>query len=166
MQVVDVVLGLAITRQQALDRQLRILRPLPGETAERVVEDQFDRRPRHRLALPEPLKITSCIDSPRNSEAFDSPSTQRTESITLDLPQPFGPTTPTSCPGSAMRRRIDEGFEAGKFQFGQAHEPERGRYSRAPEEIGKSMVPSECQPAPGRSGRPANIPPECHHKRL
>src|SRR5690606_42137317 len=48
------------------------------------------------LRLPEPLKITSCMDSPRSSEAFASPSTQRTASIILDLPQPFGPTTPTN----------------------------------------------------------------------
>lgn len=52
------------------------------------------------LRLVEPLKITSCIDSPRSSEAFDSPSTQRTASMMFDLPQPFGPTTPTSCPGT------------------------------------------------------------------
>ncbi len=51
------------------------------------------------LRSDEPLKITSCIDSPRNSDAFDSPSTQRTASMMLDLPQPLGPTTPTSCPG-------------------------------------------------------------------
>ena len=38
--------------------------------------------------------------SPRRCLADDSPSTQRTASITLDLPQPFGPTTPTSWPGS------------------------------------------------------------------
>src|SRR6478736_3616492 len=48
----------------------------------------------------EPLKITSCIDSPRSSEALDSPSTQRTASMMLDLPHPFGPTTPTSWPGT------------------------------------------------------------------
>jgi hypothetical protein len=53
------------------------------------------------LRLVVPLKITSIIDSPRNSDAFDSPSTQRTASIMFDLPQPFGPTTPTSCPGKA-----------------------------------------------------------------
>src|SRR5205809_8082403 len=50
----------------------------------------------------EPLKITSCMCSPRSCLAEDSPSTQRTASITLDLPHPFGPTTPTSCPGTAM----------------------------------------------------------------
>ena len=50
----------------------------------------------------EPLKMTSCICSPRSCFADDSPSTQRTASITFDLPQPFGPTTPTSWPGTAM----------------------------------------------------------------
>ena len=42
--------------------------------------------------LPEPLKITSVIDSPRNCFAELSPMTQRTASIMFDLPQPFGPT--------------------------------------------------------------------------
>src|SRR6478609_5001993 len=54
------------------------------------------------LRSPAPLKITSCIDSPRSADALDSPSTQRTASITFDLPQPLGPTTPTSWPGTAM----------------------------------------------------------------
>ncbi len=43
--------------------------------------------------LTEPLKITSAIDSPRRFLAELSPITQRTASITLDLPQPLGPTT-------------------------------------------------------------------------
>src|SRR5678815_4095571 len=54
------------------------------------------------LRSPAPLKMTSCIDSPRSAEALDSPSTQRTASITLDLPQPLGPTIPTSWPGVAI----------------------------------------------------------------
>src|SRR6185503_19936411 len=54
------------------------------------------------LRSPAPLKITSCIDSPRSADAFDSPRTQRTASITLDLPQPLGPTMPTSWPGVAI----------------------------------------------------------------
>src|SRR5690606_22112723 len=53
------------------------------------------------LRSDEPLKITSCMDSPRSSDAFDSPSTQRTASMMLDLPQPLGPTTPTSWPGTS-----------------------------------------------------------------
>src|SRR4249920_2692999 len=54
------------------------------------------------LRSPAPLKITSCMVSPRRCLADDSPSTQRTASMTLDLPHPFGPTTPTSCPGTGM----------------------------------------------------------------
>jgi len=37
------------------------------------------------------MKMTSAIDSPRSILAGDSPMTQRTASITLDLPQPLGP---------------------------------------------------------------------------
>src|SRR5690606_2584271 len=42
----------------------------------------------------EPEKITSVRLSPRRREAELSPITQRTASMMLDLPQPFGPTTP------------------------------------------------------------------------
>src|SRR5712691_2653440 len=52
------------------------------------------------LRSDEPLKITSCIESPRSAEARDSPRTQRTASMMFDLPHPFGPTTPTRCPGT------------------------------------------------------------------
>src|SRR5690606_41123179 len=41
----------------------------------------------------EPLKRPSAIDSPRRCLAEASPITQRTASMMLDLPQPFGPTT-------------------------------------------------------------------------
>ncbi len=54
------------------------------------------------LRLPEPLKMTSCMDSPRSSEALASPSTQRTASMMFDFPQPLGPTTPTSWLGTGI----------------------------------------------------------------
>src|SRR5690554_8074311 len=44
------------------------------------------------LRAVEPLKITSVMDSPRRFLAEDSPITQRTASMILDLPQPLGPT--------------------------------------------------------------------------
>ncbi len=43
--------------------------------------------------LDDPLKITSVALSPRKFLAELSPITQRTASMTLDLPQPLGPTT-------------------------------------------------------------------------
>ena len=47
----------------------------------------------------EPVKMTSAMDSPRNLSAELSPITQRTASMMLDFPQPFGPTTAHRFPG-------------------------------------------------------------------
>lgn len=49
----------------------------------------------------DPLKITSVEDSPRKYFGELSPITQVTASITLDLPQPLGPTTAISLPGKS-----------------------------------------------------------------
>jgi hypothetical protein len=45
--------------------------------------------------------MTSAIDSVRRFFAELSPITHLTASITLDLPQPFGPTTAHMFPGNA-----------------------------------------------------------------
>ena len=50
----------------------------------------------------EPLNMTSAIESPRNLVAELSPITQRTASITLDFPQPLGPTTATRLLGNEI----------------------------------------------------------------
>src|SRR6185312_13425497 len=47
----------------------------------------------------EPEKITSVSESPRRRLAALSPITQRIASMMLDLPQPFGPTTPVMLAG-------------------------------------------------------------------
>src|SRR6188768_208917 len=44
----------------------------------------------------EPLKITSSMALPRRCLALCSPRTQRIESTMFDLPQPLGPTMPTT----------------------------------------------------------------------
>src|SRR5262245_56162534 len=49
---------------------------------------------------PEPLNMTSAIESPRRCFAEISPMTQRTASMMFDLPHPFGPTTPTRLLGN------------------------------------------------------------------
>jgi len=46
------------------------------------------------LRAAEPLNTTSVMLSPRRCFADSSPMTQRTASMTFDLPQPLGPTTP------------------------------------------------------------------------
>ena len=51
----------------------------------------------------EPEKMSSLIEvEPRSSETRASPSTQRIASITLDLPQPLGPTMPATAPGNSI----------------------------------------------------------------
>src|SRR6185503_18757932 len=47
-----------------------------------------------------PLKMTSSIVSLRSCFMLDSPSTQRTASMMLDLPQPLGPTMEVRLDGS------------------------------------------------------------------
>src|SRR5512138_2361017 len=54
------------------------------------------------LREPEPLKMTSAIESPRRCFAEISPMTQRTASMMFDLPQPLGPTTPTRLLGKLI----------------------------------------------------------------
>src|ERR1700743_2288476 len=54
------------------------------------------------LRAEDPLKITSAMESPRRFLAEVSPSTQRTASIVLDLPQPLGPTMPTRLLGKLI----------------------------------------------------------------
>ncbi len=51
--------------------------------------------------LPEPLKMTSSIFSPRRMRALCSPSAQATASQMFDLPHPFGPMTAVMAPGNA-----------------------------------------------------------------
>src|SRR5664279_4243975 len=50
----------------------------------------------------EPEKMTSSIEEARMDLYEDSPITQRSASTRLDLPQPFGPTTPVK-PGSIRK---------------------------------------------------------------
>jgi hypothetical protein len=47
--------------------------------------------------------------------------TQRTASMTLDLPQPFGPTTPAEIARERHRGGVHEGFETGEFDFFEPH---------------------------------------------
>src|SRR5690606_11791775 len=51
------------------------------------------------LRAEEPEKMTSVSASPRRRLAALSPITQRMASMMLDLPQPFGPTTPVMLVG-------------------------------------------------------------------
>ena len=50
MLVVDVVIGIAVARQHALDTQFGVLPPLPADAPQRIVEHQFDTGARRGFA--------------------------------------------------------------------------------------------------------------------
>src|SRR5262252_187408 len=64
---------------------------MPNSSAQSVNVSETSANPTG-LRVSAPLKITSAISSPRSDLADCSPSAHRTESSTLDFPQPFGPT--------------------------------------------------------------------------
>ena len=97
---VDRVLALAGAEQDARDRDLGELdRQQPG-TSCRSSSVTSARPSAGRLAVP--AKITSSIFWLRTALGACAPSTQAIASTTLDLPEPFGPTT-TVTPGSSWR---------------------------------------------------------------
>ena len=61
-----------------------------------------------------PAKITSCIDWPRTASGDCSPSAHSTASVTLDLPEPLGPTI-TETPG-ANSSRVRSGKDLKPFR--------------------------------------------------
>ena len=99
---VDVIRGFALPRQLAFDGDFGITPPRALQCAAAVVKHEFHRGARGGAAGRGAVEITSCMDSPRSCLAEDSPSTQRTASMTLDLPQPLGPITAVRRPGVRM----------------------------------------------------------------
>src|SRR5437870_1410286 len=84
-------------------------------------------RPRLRRVV-EPLKITSAISPPRRLLALCSPSTQRTASTRLLLPEPLGPTMPVMPAGKvnsvrsakllnpASNKHLSMGIKSAQYQ--------------------------------------------------
>ena len=96
----------------ALDGNLGELVPLPTGAVVVVIEDAVLRWTRLAgLRLVVPLKMTSLHGLAAQLAGLALPSTQRTASMMLDLPQPLGPTTN----GVARQREVGglgKGFEA------------------------------------------------------
>jgi len=98
---VEEVARLPVPGNLALHRDLPVLGVLAAGAASALSKMSSMVAVPTGLRPVEPLKMTSAMDSPRKVFADISPMTQRTASITLDLPQPFGPTTPTRCSETA-----------------------------------------------------------------
>ena len=122
MQIINVVLGLPAARELPLDGKLGVLGPLTSSTAERIVKHQFDRRTRHRLASARTIeddilhRLAAQFRSLRFAEhpAHGVDYVRFAAAVRTD--------NADELPRQGNGRRIDKGFETGKFEFGQAHE--------------------------------------------
>ena len=121
LEVVDEVIRLALPRQHPFDRQFGILRPLAHGPAERVVEDQLDRGARHRLAVGRAVEddIHHRLAAQLRGFRFAQYPAHRIHDVRLAAA--VRPDHAHQLPGQGHGRRIDEGFETGKFEFRQAH---------------------------------------------
>ncbi len=116
--VVDVVTGIAVALQHALDGDFRIAGPLPVRLAQRIVEDQFDARARHRLALAGTVEdhVLHGLAAQRGSLGLAQHPAQRVDHVRLAAA--VRPDHAHDLPRQRNVRGIDEGFETGQFYMG------------------------------------------------
>ena len=162
LQVVDEVIRLPLPGQHALDRQFGVLRPLAHGPAERVVEDQFDGRARHRLAVGRAVEdhVHHRLATQLRGFRLAQHPAHRVHDVRLAAT--VRPDDADQLPRQGHRGRIDEGLEAGEFEFGQAHaRSQAGRHAR---HIGGRMIASSPRwPLPAACpvfrNRPLLLPP-------
>jgi hypothetical protein len=103
VHVVDVIGRIAVALEHALDRNLRVLRPLASCFAEAVVEDELDAGAVHGFSLSRTVEqhvLHRLAAQVLRGSFAEHPAHA---SMMFDLPQPLGPTMPTSWPGVGMR---------------------------------------------------------------
>ena len=120
--VVDEILGLAVAGQHPLDRKLGVLRPLPGNAAQRIVEDQLDGGTRNRLAPAGAVEdhVLHRLAAQFGSLRFAEHPAHGIHHVRLAAT--VRPDDANQLTRQGNRRRIHEGFEASEFEFCQAHE--------------------------------------------
>jgi hypothetical protein len=147
---VDVIGGLAAAVEHALHRHLGVGLPLAGGAAFGVVEDQLDAGPRHRLAggrAVEDHVLHRAAAQGRGPRLAQHPA-HRVDDVGL-----AAAVRPHHAHQIARRehgRRVDEGLETGKLEFGETH----GSLMKYAEFWGWSQ------------GFPASVPANMLHRRI
>ncbi|OIR00944.1 hypothetical protein GALL_170850 [mine drainage metagenome] len=121
VEVVDVVAGIALAVEDALDRDFGVLRPLAAGPALGVVEDQFDAGPAHRLAAARAVEdhVLHRFAAQRGGLGFAQHPAHRVDDV--GLAAAVGADHADQLAGEQHRGGIDEGLESGEFELGQAH---------------------------------------------
>ena len=119
--VVDVVRRIAVARQHALDRELRVLAPLPADAALAVVEVELDRRAPDRLALARAVEddVLHRLAAQGGGLRLAQHPAHGVDDV--GFAAAVGADDADELAGRADGRGIDEGLEPGEFDLGEAH---------------------------------------------
>ncbi len=118
--VVDVIGGIAVARQHALDRQLGVLSPLPADPPGAVVEDELDRRPADRLALASAIEddVLHRLAAKRRRLRFTEHPADGVDDVRLAAAVRADDADELA--GRADRGGVHERFEPGELDLGEA----------------------------------------------
>ena len=157
VRAVDVVAGLAVALQHALDRDLGVLRPLPRGAAQRVVEDQLDRGARERLAVARAVEdhVLHRIAAQRRGARFAQHPAHGVDDVRFAAAVRADDADQLA--GNVDRGGIDEGLESGKLDLSEAHATNDNIARRFDDTIARFSglifpafpMPSRPQQAPG-----------------
>ncbi len=131
--VVDVVRGIAVAREHALDRDLGVLTPLPADPAQAVVEMELDRSAADRLALAGAVEdhILHRLAAQRRGLGLAQHPAHGVDHVRLAAAVRADDADELA--GRCDGRGIDERFETGELDLGEAQsgEPASGCQGKA-----------------------------------
>jgi hypothetical protein len=121
LQIIDEIIRLPLSGQRALDRQFGKLRPLAQRPAEQIVENQLDGSARYRFAAGRPVEDDVHHRFAAQLGSFRLAQHPAHGVHDVGFAAAVRPDDADQLPGQGNGSRIDKGFEAGEFEFGQAH---------------------------------------------
>ena len=118
MLVIDIVTGLTIAFEHALDRDFGVTRPLPYRLAQAVVKDQLNTGPRHRFTVKRAIKnhVLHRLSAQRGSLGFAQHPAQRVDNIRLAAT--IGTDDAHYLPRQGDMGGINERLETGEINMG------------------------------------------------
>jgi hypothetical protein len=118
--VVDVVAGIAVAREETLDRQLGVLTPLSADPPFAVIEGKLDRRAPDRLAIAGAVEnhVLHRFAAQRRCFRFAEHPPDGVDDVRLAAA--VGTDDADELARRRNRRRIDERFETGELDLGEA----------------------------------------------
>ena len=112
--------GITVARQQPLDRQLRILTPLSADPPFAVVEEELDRRAPDRLAVAGAVEDHVLHRFAAQRRGFRLAENPAHGVDDVRLAAAVGADDADELARRCNRRRIDERFESGELDLGEA----------------------------------------------